>query len=211
MSGDSDIFALINTSDPKQLSSGFGKLLNDTSISSKLSSGVWVDLILAWYLAGVRMPAPLAQRFVETLAEAHLSDLNGSIYESFLPDIANAVLGIEVFERVSQNYLSTVTYKTAFRAAAFGVYKFAAALDCVTCAREACYLLHSLELHSAIHALACLAILSSKEGEAVEQHDEIQTFLTDAQSYLALIIPPLSNSELVWEVRLWQETQMAMQ
>lgn len=172
-------------------------------LSPPVSDLRWIDWLLAWYVSEFAMTDRVANRFVSCLTQDHLSVLDSSLYQLFLPSVANNILGFEVFEQTAYTMASiSVSNKTCARALAFGACRNEWLPSDVESAREACYCLQKFDLIGAVHSLCCLtALVSRRSGE--KYHLQMNRFLEESRSYLQWVDDAIANPQLRWEISIW--------
>jgi hypothetical protein len=168
----------------------------------RLTGECWVDFILAWHLAGINMDPHMSELFLATITSKHLDELDGTLYEEFLPEIANGIVGAQMFEATKDRPIIVKTTQMIARAIAFGSYESVCLPDYVTCAREACYLMQSVDLVPAVHSLVCLTILHRTNLNSI-YHPEIEIFILDSRRYLDWVASAIDDSRLNWELQIW--------
>jgi hypothetical protein len=197
---DGDLFTVINTSDASALRAGVSTLL---SRNPGAVGEYWIEVLLACHLAGARLETPTSERFLSTVTEDQLAVLDGTLYEHFLPSLANDIVGMDVFEEsCGPNLPLRVSFSARARALAFGICQKEWLPSYAECAREACYMMHCVEFVEAIHALCCLSVLHQDKADSAFHH-QIGSFLTHARRYLVWSADAMNSSRLKWEIEVW--------
>jgi len=162
----------------------------------------WIEVVLAWHMAEAVMPHEFAARFLEVLTDKQLSALEGTLYEYFLPDIANTVFGTTAFEVSARTVTQPFNYAEVARALAVRRCRQEWLPSYLECAREACFHIHRLNLVEAVHALCCLSRIHMDQNDSV-YHTHIGTFLADAHRFLTWTADALNDPRLTWEMHVW--------
>ena len=202
LGNDVDLFALLDVGDVARLEVGCERLLAEET-GAAAARAHWIELLLAWHITGSRMKRHLAEGLLNLLTEDQLSALDGTLYQQFLPDVANTILGLDAFEKASDiGSPASFAYTPVAHALSFGACKSEWLPPYITCARDACYFMHKLDFCEAIHALCCVsARRRGQTGRACHEH--VDTFLQDARSYLDWAAAAIGSSRLRWEIRIW--------
>jgi hypothetical protein len=200
------LFTLICSRDVARLNAGLRSLLS-YSAGAEVVLQHWIELLLTWHMAGAFVDPPCAERLLGVLKEEQLLAMAGTLYERFLPDIANSVLGVDAFERTAEaNLPMSFTYTPIARALAFGVCEQDWLPPRVRCARDACYLIHRLEYIEAIHALCCLDA-ASRHQRGKPYWNQVESFSKQAHGYLAWSAAAMGAPRLNWEIQVWNSVQ----
>jgi hypothetical protein len=167
----------------------------------------WVEVILAWHICGETMDPSCAEKLIEKLTPEHLEACTGTIYDQFLPAVANRVLGTTVFDdSTDQPTRVDDSYAHISRAVAFGSARQGWLPPYLDCARKACRLIESVNYGPAIHALCCLKAWSTICEENAS-FDEAAIFLKDARAYLGWASAIVGNSRIMWELAVYDHCQ----
>lgn len=165
----------------------------------------WVSVLLAWHLQGGSMDATCMHTLLAALQPDHLLHLENTIFEEFLPAIANGILGAEVLGTTSApSRCAAPSFESVARAIAFGAVRDEWLPPYASTARAACRAIQELDYVRAVHALCCLSV----DGDARERHPcrgEIVQFTQDARNFLGWSADTLGNARLRWELHVYDQ------
>ena len=165
----------------------------------------WVSVLLAWHLQGGSMDATCVRTLLDALQPDHLLHLENTIFEEFLPAIANGVFGAEVIETTSAPPRRTAPrFERVARAIAFGAVRDEWLPPYAPTARAAGRAIQELDYVRAVHALCCLSV----DDDARERHPcrgEVVRFTQDARDFLGWSADTLGNARLRWELHVYDQ------
>jgi hypothetical protein len=198
---ESELFALLNTDDSETLKRRQLQFMDHPSGASTTAQH-WISVLLAWHMQGVGMDRVCAKRLVEALTPTHLSACEGTLYDVFLPRVANRLLDVDAFELADSAEFRNGRHESIARAIAFGVCRDEWLPPYLTCARDACRLLQKIDYVPATHALCCLRFLQARNRDHRLGND-VAAFLNDARGYLGWSAEVVGSARLKWELRVY--------
>lgn len=201
MTYNSALFEVLGAEDSPSLREGL-KRLSESTFDRAVIAEHWIEVLLACHMQGLVMDPDCAERFVGALTARHLGICTGTLYEAFLPNIANRLLGAQIFDETVEQAYEHGAYTPIARSIAFGCIDENWLPPFLICARDACRLLQKVEYISAVHAMCCLVAARHKYTETLYR-ETLDTFLADARKYLGWSSVAVESPQLKFELKIY--------
>jgi len=91
---ESELFAILDARNSVALKEGQLRLMAQPRGATMVAEH-WISVLLAWRMQGTRMDSLCAEKLLERLSASHLAACDGTIFDAFLPRVANAILGVD--------------------------------------------------------------------------------------------------------------------